>query len=543
MSIPKIFHFTWKGSRLPAKMAAILEKWKSLHPDWEFRFYDDAGLRDFVAREFPEQLALYDAYPRAIQRVDVFRYMVLSRVGGVYSDLDVEPYEAIDTLAEESACFLGIEPQFHMRKSYNQNGLPYLLCNAFMGSEPGHPLWDHVIAMLPRCQHGEVLTSTGPWFLTGAGLTAPDAARPDVLSPDYWSPITYDGSTDKPTQDFISTIARRFTVRGFGQEPICSHLWHQTWVGFGMKDWNEKSIVKAPSRLKWRWRKWRHPEIETMAQSFPHVRADYDEQSLKPVDTLPRIRIATPVKDAEAFLPAWKALVETIDYPPELLSVHLLVSDSVDGTLAACKAIAAEWSGRFASVEVTEQNFGFFLGKTPRWRRRIQLRRRGILGACRTAMAKRAAEIADYCLFLDVDLTEMPPDGLRTMLAARRPVVMANCLDQEGKVFDQNAFLYVERPDFYYLYRYGALEGLLQPPSGNRRHYLPDLAYLNITPLDAVGGTMLLVDCDVFRAGVVFPSEPYKLHIETEGFGLMARDHGFEVCGLPGLIVVHPRHD
>jgi hypothetical protein len=543
MSIPKIFHFTWKGTALPAKMAALLDKWKSLHPDWEFRFYDDAALRAFVVEHFPERLALYDAYPRPIQRVDVFRYMVLFKLGGVYSDLDVDPYRAIDELVERTRCFVGIEPKHHMDKSYNQNGLPFLLCNAFMGSEPGHPFWTHVIDRLEQSHHGEVLTSTGPWFLTGAGLTAPAEARPDVLAPDYWSPITFDGSIDAPDAAFISTIGRTFTVLGHGEPALCSHLWHQTWVGFGFKDWNEKSIVKAPSRLKWRWRKWRHPEITALSQSYSSPALDYDDQVLKPVTTLPRVHIATPVKDAEAFLPRWKALVESLDYPPELISVHVLVSDSVDGTLKLAQEIVAGWQGRFASAEVSERNFGFFLGKTPRWRRRVQLRRRGILGTCRTEMAHKAMEIADYCLFLDVDLEQMPADALRTMLSARRPVVMANCLDQHGKAFDQNAFLYVERPDFYYLYRYGALEGLLQPPAGNRRHYLPDLAYLNVTPLDGVGGTLLLVDCAVFRAGVTFPSEPYKLHIETEGFGLMARDKGFEVCGLPGLVVVHPRRD
>ncbi len=73
MTIPKIFHFTWKGDRLPARMQALLARWKALHPGWEFRFYDDAALRAFVAATFPEHLALYDGYDRQIQRVDAFR--------------------------------------------------------------------------------------------------------------------------------------------------------------------------------------------------------------------------------------------------------------------------------------------------------------------------------------------------------------------------------------------------------------------------------------------------------------------------------------
>lgn len=542
MAIPKILHFTWKGARLPRRMAAIFERWQALHPDWEFRFYDDAGLRDFVVREFPEHLALYDGYPKQIQRVDVFRYMVLSRVGGIYADLDVEPYQALDALLQRSACFVGVEPQLHMGQAYNGNGLPYLLCNAFMGSEPGHPFWEHVLGWLYRAASPDVLASTGPWFLTGAGLTAPAAARPDVLSADFWSPITHGGTRDMPDNAFVGRIGRRFEVIGHGEAPICSHLWWQTWNGFGLKNFNEVSLLKLPSRLKWRWRKWRHPQIFETAAALLSPRRDYDAQDLVPVDRLPRVHIATPIKNAERFLPRYRQLIEALDYPAELISIGLLVSDSSDRTLELAEEIRTAWTSRFRSVTVTRKDFGFDPGDKPRWAPSLQMQRRGILGACRTELAQQAAALADHCLFVDVDLSELPPGAIHAMLAARRPVVMANCLDEKGAAFDQNAFLYGMRPNFRYIYRHGGLKGLLQPPAGRNRHYLTRLGYLRITPLDAVGGTLLLVDCAVFRAGVVFPATPYKLHIETEGFAIMARDHGFEVCGLPDLKVVHPRH-
>src|SRR5690606_6801333 len=154
-----------------------------------------------------------------------------------------------------------------------------------------------------------------------------------------------------------------------------------------------------------------------------------------------------PAKDAEAFLPRWKELVESLDYPAELISVHILVSDSVDGTLEAARRIVEGWQGRFRSAELSERNFGFFLGNTPGRRSRVQLRRQCNVGTCRTATAQKAAELADFCLFLDGDVSEVPADAVKTMLSARRPVVMANCLDQHGKPFDQNAILYAQRPE------------------------------------------------------------------------------------------------
>lgn len=343
-----------------------------------------------------------------------------------------------------------------------------------------------------------------------------------------------------PDAAFIRRIEQRFRVIGHGEAAFCSHLWWQTWSGFGLKDFNEKSLIKLPSRLKWRWRRRRHPELEAMAASLPVPAPDYDDQSLEPVSERPSVYIATPVKNAADFLPRWRTLIEALDYPAEQISVGLLVSDSTDGTLAMAEEIAAAWRGRFRAVEVIRRDFGFHLTKA-RWKPDIQLRRRGILGACRTELAQRAMAQAEYCVFVDVDLSELPADAIQTMLAARRPVVMANCLDEKGAVFDQNAFLYGSRLGLRYLYLHGGLKGPSQRPSG-APSYLPALAYLRVAPLDAVGGTLLLVDCAVFRAGVVFPAEPYKLHIETEGFAIMARDHGFEVCGLPDLVVVHPRH-
>ncbi len=71
------------------------------------------------------------------------------------------------------------------------------------------------------------------------------------------------------------------------------------------------------------------------------------------------------------------------------------------------------------------------------------------------------------------------------------------------------------------------------------RHYpAPDSPH-EIEPLHSVGGTFLLVRRDVVEAGAVFPEEPYQLHIETEGFALMASDLGFGSFMLPQLHVRH----
>ena len=78
-----------------------------------------------------------------------------------------------------------------------------------------------------------------------------------------------------------------------------------------------------------------------------------------------------------------------------------------------------------------------------------------------------------------------------------------------------------------------------------------------LAPLDAVGGTMLLVRADLHRKGLIFPPEPYgqgnprirqapNCHdparpgeLETEGFGIMASDMNVQCWGLPELEILH----
>ena len=71
-----------------------------------------------------------------------------------------------------------------------------------------------------------------------------------------------------------------------------------------------------------------------------------------------------------------------------------------------------------------------------------------------------------------------------------------------------------------------------------------------LVKLDSVGGTMLLIAADLHRDGLIFPpfryrpSIPIKLpndtwFIETEGLGLMAKDMGQYLWGMPNLEIKH----
>ena len=146
-------------------------------------------------------------------------------------------------------------------------------------------------------------------------------------------------------------------------------------------------------------------------------------------------------------------------------------------------------------------------------------------------------------LWLDVDVTHYPRDLIQQLLAARKSIVAAHCVTRPGgPTFDLNTFVLSADAASVDWSRH-VIDGIVQPPRGLGRRYLEDLRDRWLVPVDCVGATALLVDADLHRDGLVFPAYPHALHIETEGFAMIARDLGSQCWALPRLEVVHPDHD
>jgi len=141
---------------------------------------------------------------------------------------------------------------------------------------------------------------------------------------------------------------------------------------------------------------------------------------------------------------------------------------------------------------------------------------------------------------LHVDVARWAADIIEQLLAARKEIVVPNCLGlgTEGP-FDMNTFKLQPGAD-QLDWRPYIVDGILQPPPGLGRLYLNDLRFFDAVELDGVGATMLLVRADIHREGLVFPTFSYKLHIETEGLAQMARDMGYRCWGLPKVVIYHP---
>lgn len=139
-----------------------------MHPGWEYRFWTDDLLLDFVTEHYAQFLPVFISYQRPVMRADAARYLLLHHYGGVYADIDVECVQNHDRFLENNKLMLPLEPLTHLTVgAVAKAGLKRLVGNAWMASEPGNPFWHLVIQELfLRQSEDDPLIATGPIMLT-----------------------------------------------------------------------------------------------------------------------------------------------------------------------------------------------------------------------------------------------------------------------------------------------------------------------------------------------------------------------------------------
>jgi mannosyltransferase OCH1-like enzyme len=88
--IPAIVHQTYPTRDLPTHLRDAVDQTRNSNPTWEHRLYDDDDIVNFIRREYGEQtrsayLSIDPMYGAA--RADLFRYLLMYRIGGVYLDI------------------------------------------------------------------------------------------------------------------------------------------------------------------------------------------------------------------------------------------------------------------------------------------------------------------------------------------------------------------------------------------------------------------------------------------------------------------------
>jgi hypothetical protein len=154
--IPKLIHQTHKTVPLPTILADNVANLKALNPTWEHRFYTDLDQQEFIAAEFGTDLLtqycrIDPKYGAA--RADLFRYLCLFRLGGVYLDIKSGLKKPLNAVVRNNDMFLLSHWQNAPGAPFERFGLHRVLQHIpqgeyqqwFLVASPRHPFLRAVI--------------------------------------------------------------------------------------------------------------------------------------------------------------------------------------------------------------------------------------------------------------------------------------------------------------------------------------------------------------------------------------------------------------
>ncbi|XXQ32747.1 Glycosyltransferase 2-like domain-containing protein [Plasmodiophora brassicae] len=263
----------------------------------------------------------------------------------------------------------------------------------------------------------------------------------------------------------------------------------------------------------------------------------------------PKVLVLTPMKDSEKDLLRYFALLDRLTYPKHLMSLGILEGDSTDATFAKLMDILAKLHAdrayrRVTLIKKNMQNGNRALNGHERHSYDRQGQRRSTQAKCRNHLQRTALRDEDVILWLDSDLKQYPADLIETMLATGARIAAANCIQPSGKCYDRNNWR--ETASSLVVKSQLSADALLfEGYNSKMRTYRESLCDIDdadvgdLVALDGVGGTALMVEADLVREGLFFPTFPYKHAIETEGIAQVAKSMGVEVVGLRTLKVFH----
>ncbi len=149
--IPKRIIQTGKSAYPPLRNRAAIKNIRLLNPDYEYLFFDNAQVEDFVEREFPHYRPVFDSFQYPIQRYDFFRYLAVYRYGGFYFDLDMLLASDLSGLLEHG-CVFPFETLTVSQFLREDLGMDWQIGNYAFGAARGHVFLE---AIIENCVRGQ----------------------------------------------------------------------------------------------------------------------------------------------------------------------------------------------------------------------------------------------------------------------------------------------------------------------------------------------------------------------------------------------------
>lgn len=161
MNIPKIIHQTAPNdkSKWKKEWYTCQDTWLKFFPEPEYKhiMWYDEDLDNLILKDFPSFYEIYKSYEKNIQRIDIARYFILYKYGGIYADMDYMCMKNFYDLLPSDKVSISESP-------YKNNEF---LQNALMASNIKNDFWLKVIdEAIVRKDSNNVLFTTGPRLIS-----------------------------------------------------------------------------------------------------------------------------------------------------------------------------------------------------------------------------------------------------------------------------------------------------------------------------------------------------------------------------------------
>jgi hypothetical protein len=168
--IPRRIIQTEKSRELPLLAKAAATNLRLLNPSFEYLFFDDVQVEEFIDDEFPQYRPVFDSFSAKIQRYDLFRYLAVYRLGGFYFDTDVLLASSLEDLLEFDCVFPFEHLSIH-NFLWKEYGMDWEIGNYGFGAAAGHPFLGAIIKNCVRAQQHpdwvEPMMKSIPWIFQG----------------------------------------------------------------------------------------------------------------------------------------------------------------------------------------------------------------------------------------------------------------------------------------------------------------------------------------------------------------------------------------
>lgn len=156
--IPRIIHQTFPTKNLPPQFQANARRLQAMNPAWKYALYDDSDILEFIATAYgPKILSYYKRInPKyGAVRADLFRYLLLYKLGGVYLDIKSTLARPIDDVLRPGDQYLLAGWRNGPGEEHEGYGIGDDLCMVDGGefqqwhiiAAPGHPFLKAAIDM------------------------------------------------------------------------------------------------------------------------------------------------------------------------------------------------------------------------------------------------------------------------------------------------------------------------------------------------------------------------------------------------------------